>query len=82
MKVEKGRIGIFFLFIGLILLALFFTTYEAQGPQVGFFFIGLLVTGLGIYFIRKDWKPAPPSGRFRLLKSPSNNKKEEEEQKE
>ena len=68
MKIELHRIGIFFFFVGLIPLAVFFATDQSKKPQVGFFFLGLFLVGLGIYLIRRDWQPAPPANRFRLFR--------------
>jgi hypothetical protein len=68
MDIEKGRLGQFFLFIGLLFLAVFFTTDQSQDPQTWLFFAGVASIGLGIYFIRRDWKPPPPSQRFRMLR--------------
>jgi len=68
MKIELHRIGIFFVFVGIIPLAIFFTTDRVEGPQVGAFFLGLLLVGIGIFLIRRNWQPAPPSRRFRILR--------------
>lgn len=68
MQIEKGRVGTFFIFIGLVLLAIFFIADTNQNPQVGFFFAGLIITFLGVYLIWKDWKPRKPSSRFRLIR--------------
>lgn len=76
MHIEKGRLGEFFLFIGLILLIIFFATDQSQDPQAWLFFLGLLVLGLGFYFIRRDWKPPGPSQRFRIFRKQDKKKKE------
>lgn len=80
MIIEKGRLGEFFLFIGGLLLIIFFTTGQSQDPPAWLFFVGLAMTGLGVYFIRKDWKPPAPSQRFRILRK-SDKKKTKKEKK-
>jgi ABC-type Fe3+ transport system permease subunit len=68
MHVEKGRFGQFFLFIGLIALVIFFTIDQSQQFQAGFFFAGILLAGVGVFLIWRDWKRPPPANRFRLLR--------------
>ena len=70
MRVEKGRVGQFFLFIGVILLIIFFSIDPDATPLVSFFFWGIGLAGLGLYLIRRDWKKPPPSERFRLFRKP------------
>jgi hypothetical protein len=81
MHVEKGRIGQYFLFIGVILLIIFFSIDPSAPPVFGLFFWGIGLVGLGLYLIRRDWKKPPPSGRFRLLRKlrrrPQNDTNEE-----
>ncbi len=78
MQIEKGRVGTFFIFIGLVLLVIFFIADQNQSPQVGFFFSGLIMTFLGVYLIWKDWKPRRSSSRFRLIRK-LNRKPEDKE---
>jgi hypothetical protein len=68
MPIEKGRFGQFFLFIGLILLVIFFTVDPSQESLIGFFFLGLILAGLGVFLIWRDWKRPPPADRFRMLR--------------
>jgi hypothetical protein len=65
MHVERGRVGQYFLFVGIFLLVIFFFT---EPPLVGFFLSGIGLAILGLYMIRRAWKPPPPSGRFRFLR--------------
>ncbi len=81
MKIEKSRIGQFFLFIGLIMLVIFFATGQNESPSVGIFFAGLIIAGLGVYLIWRDWKPKPPSNRFRILRRKPPKKSENPENK-
>jgi hypothetical protein len=68
MHVEKGRVGQYFLFVGILLLVIFFSTEPGAEPVVGYFLSGVGLVILGLYLIRRDWKAPPPSGRFRLLR--------------
>jgi hypothetical protein len=68
METEKGRIGQFFLFIGLILLVIFFFTDQAQNPSYGYFFFGAASTFLGGYLMWRYRKPGPQADRFRSLR--------------
>ncbi|MFO7623575.1 MAG: hypothetical protein R6V73_04435 [Anaerolineales bacterium] len=81
MQVEKGRVGQYFIFVGVILLIIFFSIDPGAPPLFGFFFWGIVLIGLGLYLIRRDWKKPPPSGRFRLLRKlrrqPKDNANEE-----
>lgn len=70
------RIGIFFLFIGLISMWVYFATDIADNPAFWLFFAALGMIILGIYLMRRGYKPPEPSGRFRLLRR--NRKKEPE----
>ncbi len=68
MHIEKGRLGTFFIFVGVVMLFIFFIADANHTPQVGLFFAGLIITFLGVYLIWKDWKPRRTSGRFRLIR--------------
>jgi hypothetical protein len=68
MQVDKGRVGQYFLFIGVILLIIFFSIDPGAPPLFSFFFWGIGLIGLGLYLIRRDWTKPPPSGRFRLFR--------------
>ena len=47
MQMEKGRLGQFFLVIGLICLVIFVTTNRVDNPAYGFFIAGLALSLLG-----------------------------------
>jgi hypothetical protein len=68
MQVERGRVGQFFLFVGIILLIIFFSIDPDAPPLFSFFFWGVGLVGLGLYLIRRNWKEPPSSERFRLLR--------------
>lgn len=68
MRVEKRRVGMFFLFIGAISLVIFFTARHPLDSGFEFFFIGLLLVIIGFAFIWRDRKPPQESKRFRILR--------------
>ncbi len=80
MHIRLGRLGQFLLFIGIILLVVFFVSDQNTYFQPGFFFVGLVLSFLGVYIIWRDWKPTSESKRFRTLRR--LRKKDEPEKKE
>lgn len=77
---DKSKVGQFFLLIGVILLVIFFASDVSQSLHVGYFFSGVLMGGLGIYLMVRHKKPAPQSGRFRMLRRRSQEDEEENEE--
>ena len=65
MNIEKGRVGLFFIFMGLVSLLIFFTTDQAEHPSYQLFFLGAFGILLGGYLFWRDMKPAAPVERFR-----------------
>lgn len=63
-----ARIGQFFLFLGLIVLVVFFGTDQVRQPVYGLFCIGSVLFGFGILLIWRNRQPPPPSERFRLFR--------------
>ena len=80
MHISRGRVGQFLLFIGIILLVVFFVSDQNTYFQPGFFFFGLIISLWGVYLIWRDLKPVGESKRFRSLRK--LRKKEEPEKKE
>ncbi|MBT3322043.1 MAG: hypothetical protein HN392_07125 [Anaerolineae bacterium] len=79
---EEGftpRIGTFFIILGIGSVLLFIISDIAKSIAFNYFFIGLLLIGIGIFFRRKAAKP-PPSGRFSGLKKLNRKDKEEDEE--
>lgn len=68
MHTGKGKIGRFLLFIGLILLVVFFAMDQAKHPSYGYFCVGLVVVILGGILIVRGQKPPEESMRFRTLR--------------
>ena len=70
MQVGKSKIGRFLLFIGLILLVIFFAVDQSLHPSYAFFCVGVVVLLLGgILFVRgHPQTPPDDSMRFRTLR--------------
>ncbi len=65
----RRRIGIFFIFIGILLIVLFVFSDIAHVPTCGLLAWGAGLTVVGTLFIWLNPKPdIPDSGRFRMIK--------------
>jgi H+/Cl- antiporter ClcA len=71
----KQRFGIFFGFVGVAVMALFFTSDVVEKPNLGYLFWGIIFTGLGFYFLRASGTPSEESRRFRLVRKILSRKK-------
>jgi len=81
MQTGRSKIGKFLLFIGLILLVVFFATDQAKHPSYGYFCIGLVVVILGgLLFVRGHHPPAE-SMRFRTLRRWREQQRQRKEEK-
>lgn len=63
-----SRIGTFFLLLGALLVILFVATDIGDNTYFSFFFMALILLGLGWYFKRITAIPTKPSGRFEGLR--------------
>jgi len=81
MKIEKSRLGSFFLFIGLVLWVIFFVTDQVNHPSYGYFFVGAVALFLGGYLWWRNQKPAPESARFRSMRRMRQKRAERREKK-
>jgi 4-amino-4-deoxy-L-arabinose transferase-like glycosyltransferase len=68
MRVGKSKIGRFLLFIGLILLVVFFAMDQAKHPSYAYFCIGVIVVLLGGVLMLRGQQPPEESMRFRTLR--------------
>jgi len=68
MQVGKSKVGRFLLFIGLILLVVFFAMDQAKHPSYGYFCVGVIVVLLGGMLMLRGQKPPEESMRFRTLR--------------
>jgi 4-amino-4-deoxy-L-arabinose transferase-like glycosyltransferase len=68
MQSGKSKIGRFLLFIGLILLVVFFAVDQSKNPSYGYFCIGLVVAILGGILMVRRHQPPAESARFRTVR--------------
>jgi hypothetical protein len=68
MQVGKSRVGRFLLFIGLILLVVFFAVDQSLHPSYGYFCVGVIVVLLGGLLMLRGQQPPAESMRFRTLR--------------
>ena len=69
MQLEKSKIGQYFMFIGLILLVIFFVSSQGHSPAFEYLVGGLGLTILGGYIFFQDRNPVEPNTtRFRSLR--------------
>jgi hypothetical protein len=73
-----SRIGRFFVLLGAVLLAIFFASDLADAPRFNLFFWGFFSLVSGILIWRRGRTPAPPSERFRIIRSLRERGKEKE----
>lgn len=62
------KIGQYLMFVGLIILILFFASDQAGDPIFSLFCVGILLIPLGIYTMFRFRKPPPPSDRFSAMR--------------
>jgi len=77
----KSKIGRFLLFIGLILLVIFFAMDQAKHPSYGYFCIGIIVVILGGLLMIRGHKPPAESMRFRTLRRWREQQRQRKEEK-
>jgi hypothetical protein len=78
-KNMTGSLGRFFLFIGIVMMMVYFATDLSESPVFSLFFAGLGLIILGIALIRKQHPPPTHSERFRLIRKLARKEKKEEE---
>ncbi len=74
------RIGTFFIVIGIGILILFIASDFANKPDFDYFFLSMLVIGLG-WLLRRRKPPPPSSGRFSTFRRMREGRKSHEEKK-
>ena len=75
-----ARMGRFFMLLGAVLLAIFFASDLADAPRFNLFFWGFLSLVAGVLMWRSGRTPAPPSERFRFIRSLRTRGKDKESQ--
>ncbi len=68
MRSGKSKLGRFLLFIGLILLVIFFAMNQVKNPSYGYFCAGVVVLILGGILVARGHQPPAESMRFRTLR--------------
>ncbi len=68
MRTGKSKLGRFLIFIGLILLVVFFAVDQAKHPSYGYFCVGLVVAILGGILLARGHQLPAESMRFRTLR--------------
>jgi sugar phosphate permease len=81
MQVGKSKIGRFLLFIGLILLVIFFAVDQAKNPSYGYLCAGVFVLILGALLMWHGQSPPAESMRFRTLRKWRQQQKQNKEEK-
>jgi len=81
-NLERGRVGQFVLFFGLLFLALFFTTDQAKHPTYGLFFMGALGVLVGGFMIWRSIKPPERVERFRGIRNMQARQREQKAKRE
>ena len=76
----KQRLGIFFGFVGIAVMALFFTSDVVDEPNLGYLFWGIFFSALGFLFLRASRTPPEESKRFRLVRRIFSKKKKGNEE--
>jgi len=73
------RIGQFLIFVGLIILIVFFASDQLRRPNYFYFFSGVILVVGGGYVMWLGREPKSPSDRFRLLRKPKKKSESKEE---
>jgi hypothetical protein len=64
----KWQVGQFFVLLGFIVLIVFFISGQENNPIFLYFCSGVLLLGLGVYFMWTGRNPGVPSERFRFMR--------------
>lgn len=69
------KVGTFFIFIGVILIALFVLSDVAHAREFHYLLYGMIILLVGIFVVGVNPKPPVESNRFRVLKRKSEDEK-------
>jgi hypothetical protein len=78
MRSFSGRLGCFFLLIGLGLIVIFMASDVSRFPQYDFLIVGVLILAVGFSLWRRGRSEPRSSGRFRLMGNRQGNKPEDD----
>jgi uncharacterized membrane protein YfcA len=74
------QIGMFFLFVGMIVVFVFVASLQLGSPEYSYCLIGLFLVLLGGVLVYRNRRTPEPAKRFRILRrKPKKKKKKEEE---
>jgi LPXTG-motif cell wall-anchored protein len=74
------RVGYFFIIVSLIVLFVFFASYQVETPQYNLLLAGLALIFIGVFIIIRNRKNSEKAGRFRKVnKIPSRQKQKGED---
>lgn len=76
----KGRVGIFFIFIGLVVLLLYIASLQADQPNFTLLCIALAGLILGVAIAWRNRQPAASDERFRILRHSQSKQVEDVQQ--
>ncbi len=68
MHISKSKFGRFILFIGLILLVVYFAVDQAKHPAFGYLCVGVIAVVFGGLLMVRGHQPPAESMRFRTLR--------------
>ena len=77
----RTRIGIFFAWLGGVLILLFIISIIGDSARLEYLLFGILAFFFGAAQIRRSLTPSPPSQRFSLLRRLSQKKSKETQEK-
>jgi sugar phosphate permease len=73
-----GRVGQFFVFVGIIILVVFFISDHVKAPNYIYFCSGFVLLVLGVYAMWRGRNPPELSGRFGMLKKVKKKENKQE----
>jgi uncharacterized membrane protein YfcA len=71
------QVGMFFLFVGMIVVFVFAASLQLGSPEYSYCLIGLLLVILGGYLIYRNRRTPEPAERFRILRRRQKKEKKE-----
>lgn len=69
------QIGLFFLFIGVVLLVIFFASDQTDNTVWSYFIGGAVLVALGVVLMRRTSRPDSEHGRFKTYRKLRNRSK-------
>ena len=73
------RVGYFFIMVSLIVLFVFFASYQVETPQYNLLLAGLALIFIGVFMILRNRQKSEKAGRFRMVHKMRSRKKQKGE---